>query len=334
MVTVRTMAGRCRALLAVALLLAAVAQNPALGWGGGVVVDILMGGVSIKGKTQNTIVGRGIGLTGQVTGGTPTTEEWTIPGNRVKSYTANSTSATVTNLSADDLQQSTVSFYWVDGGDGRTVTYTVTVNGQQYSASTTFNVKRPTSTLTATTNNSAGAIAVDNAPGFTAIHFGVPSANGGTPGIAFSKTCSEPSGFTGGSCCWMQVVGTTDRRKQKNDLSCYQRSGSNVCDTNCPYSGSATTEDTPLSQVDDQLLAASVDETYSMYLMYRPVGGGIWVPLRKVSWYWNAHAERDGDEWSLLSSGHPTNPASSNCTTHPTWSGNFTGLTYISGSCP
>jgi hypothetical protein len=307
-------------LVFLAIALFGAGQIPAAACG--VTVDIRMGGQSIKNKTQDTIVGRQINLEGVVSGGTPTSKSWSIPQKRIKNYTASSASATVTDLTENDLSQSTVAFYWVDGGNGRTVTYTVTVNGQVYPASTTFNVKRPTSTLTSTT----GSVTISNSWDGLEMCYGVP----GTPAISFSRTYSEPPAFSGGTCTWVQVVASTTRRRLSNGDVWWRKSGTNLCDTTYPYPGGASTDDSPGEGLrgDYKRVVVSQNETFSMYLMYTPVGGGIPVPLRKVDWYWYGDTSRDGANWTLDSSGNNSNPASGDCTTHPTWSANVTSLTW------
>ena len=238
------------------------------------------------------------------------------PGERIKDYSASSTFAAVTNLSPSDLRQSSIAFYWVNGGDGREVSYTVTVNGQIYSAKTTFNVKRPTAALTTTT----GSVTISDAWGELAMSFGVRA----TPGITFS--CSV-TGFPG-SGAWYQVVNYTVRRYQENGGDWYTLSGSDVCDPLFPYPGGETTTDSPLASLSEDIQERCVCDELSMYLMYKPTGTAIWVPLRKVDWDWSGHATRSGDTWTLQSSSHATNPASANCTIPPTWSGNALSLTY------
>jgi hypothetical protein len=313
------LAGRYRNTLVLAVGLLVWSSTPGMAWP---TVLIKMNGVNITNKTQSTIVGRRIPLTGEVIGGTPTTKSWSIPGNPIKGYAASSVSAKVTNLSSSDLQQSSVAFYWVDGGSGREVTYTVTVNGQIYSGKTTFNVKRPTATLTTTT----GSVTISGAHGVLAMSFGVPPP--GNPGITFSASVTEPSGFSGGSGAWFQVVDSTYRRYQENGGDWYMLSGSKVCDSLFPYPGGYTTNDSPLVGLSVDIQQRCVCDEYAMHLMYKPTGTAIWVPLRKVEWYWSGHAVRNGANWNLESSSHSTNPGSVDWTTPPTWSGNVTSLTY------
>ncbi len=315
------LAARYRNTLVLAVGLLIWTSAPGMAW---VTVLIKMGGVDITNKTQDTIVGRRIPLTGEVINGTPTTKSWSIPGRRIKNYTASSSYAAVTNLSSSDLQQSSIAFYWVDGGNGREVTYTVTVNEQIYSAKTTFNVKRPTATLTTTT----GSVTISDAWGALEMCFGIPAA----PGITFTRTVTEPPGFSGGSVAWFQRVPSTYRRKQDNDEVWWRRSGISVCDSHFPFPGHPLNpdicEDSPGTVLTPYEQRRTVSDSFSMYVMYKPTGTAIWVPLRKVDWNWSGECHRILFDWWLDSSYHSTNPGSSDSTTHPVWTGNWNDLAW------
>ncbi|MCL5104625.1 MAG: hypothetical protein M1133_11020, partial [Armatimonadetes bacterium] len=279
-------------------------------------VNIKQGTTDITDQTQDTIVGRNISLTGEVlpAGTTVTAHQWSVPGIRIENYSASADSATVNALEGAELQNSSVSYYWVDGGDGREVTYTATVGGTQCSGKTTFNVKRPTASVTSTT-------------GTVGLYTG-PVLGYGGPGISFSRTITEPTGFTGGSTQWVQVVSSTLRRRQDTSSVWWRLEGSNLVDTTYPYATSASTDDSPSTGLSTSYPTASVADYFYMYLEYIPSGGGIEVPLRRVYWYWNGYTHLDGSSWWLDSSGNNANPADADCTTLPEWSANVTSLSY------
>lgn len=130
---------------------------------------------------------------------------WTVPGNRIANYVVvcngplqgdgatecqNPTSGTVTPLT--NLNTQSLTYYWVDGADGRQITYSVKVDNKTFTGRATFNVKRPTAQVTATT----GAVSIDNLHPSSpfSFHYGLPSPN--TPSIKFTRTITFPSGFT------------------------------------------------------------------------------------------------------------------------------------------
>ena len=297
-------------------------------------VIIKQGDNDITGQTQDTIVGRNIGLTGVVLpeGTSVTAHQWVIPEKRIENYTADVNSAAVNALEGAELQNQSVSYYWVDGGDGRQVTYTATVGGQQSSANTTFNVKRPTSTITCTT----GSVAADQDYGFSAgwwLHFGKKT----TVGIYFDTSVTEPPGFTGGDTCWFQTTSSYTRRYQLNNGDWYKKQNSGTIYDDGPGGtfpvpknfAPPDTEDSPGTSLAQQIKRKTASESYSMYFMYKPTGTAIWVPLRKVDWSWSGDATRNGQNWNLDSSNHSANPASADCTSHPTWNGKIGDLVYV-----
>lgn len=310
--------------LAAILLLASQQLGLACG-GGGVDVRIKVNGVDKTDETQDWIVGRRVALAVEVDGGTPTAQSWFIPGVPIKNYTASSTKAEVTHLSTEDRQQTNVYCYWYRGGADWEVRCTVTVGGVQYEGHTTFDVKRPTATLTTTT----GSVSINDSSGHREMSFGLV---GGTPGIAFWGSVTPPEGFSGGSTAYFQVYDTVLRRRQRSSDGVWERlTGGSVCDTWCPYpSMGLYADDTPGTVLQTTWSHKTLSDSASMYLMYKPSGTAIWVPLRKVVWSWwgSCHRTDELNNWSLDSSGHSADP-SVNWTSEPIWAANLTSLLWF-----
>ncbi|MEX0586880.1 MAG: hypothetical protein WD176_09555, partial [Pirellulales bacterium] len=74
----------------------------------------------------------------------PTDIQWTLPGIVFKSYTTTLAEGKLNNLVAGDLDNQTVTFYWADVGNGRTVRVTFKINEDSCTKEATFNVKDPT----------------------------------------------------------------------------------------------------------------------------------------------------------------------------------------------
>jgi hypothetical protein len=282
-----------------------------------ITVDLWYGGACVTDETQDTIVGRPVCMYALVSPEDVevTAQQWSVPGYAIANYTADEDSATVTPLSG--LSGSNmVGYYWVDGGDGRQVTYTATVGGQQFSATTTFNVKRPTASITATT----GEVAADDALGAWKLHFGIPNGGKGSDGIYFERTLTEPAGFEGGTAKWVQVVDYFLLRRRLVNTWEYIVMSLRL-DTAYPYSANASTQDSPSNSLSAAFNRYTREDEYSMYLMYRPASGGIDVPLRKVSWSWSGQASRvgGGPGFALDDSDHSANPSDEDCTDHPEW---------------
>src|SRR5205085_7415543 len=290
-------------------------------------ITIKQDGTDITNTSHDVIVGQQINLVAEVkpAGTTISSQQWTIPGNPIANYAVNftcetcATSGTVTQLSS--LNSSSETFYWYTGGDNRQVQYSATINGQQYSATATFNVKRPTAQVLATT---PGSVAADQADGFWALHFGVPGL-GNAHGINFSiQSLTIPTGFSG-TTEWVQLVTNSTRTAQLNTGPQQTLQGSGL-DTLYPYDTGNSTDDSPAQGLDcDHYSAYTVNDQFTMWLMFKPsTTGAIYVPLRKVDWSWNGTANRFFCSWTLGSiSGHSNNPTDADATTFPQWTTNI-----------
>lgn len=76
-------------------------------------------------------------------GATIDSVQWTIPGTIIKDYVITPTTAQVQTIIPADLQQESITFYWVDGATGHIVEAKAIVNGLTCTASVTFDVNRP-----------------------------------------------------------------------------------------------------------------------------------------------------------------------------------------------
>jgi hypothetical protein len=291
------------------------------------------GSTNITGTTQNVIVGQQISLSVQVVGTTEAAAniQWNAPGTKVASYTANSTSGTVD--SSPNMQANPVTFYWIDGGDNRQVTLGCRIGTEQFDKNATFNVKRPTASIT--TNTGTPDVFVPSYGGLAgqlALEYG--DASPGTPGVKFTESVTFPQGFSG-DIEWVQVVDGTTRTRTTSANVVEQKQGSGVLDTFYfyPFNTSNGTEDSPGASLTTAYKAYSINETFSMYLMFVPTGTTgtpIYVPLRKVSWSWSGEAFRLGsfNNWTLSSRSNTANPADADVTDFPQWTANVTSLQY------
>lgn len=257
-------------------------------------IKIMYDGQDVTDETQDTIVGKRINLTADVEGTTPSAQFWTVPPKCLAGWTADNTRTYKINLT--NLTSNTVDFFWHDGGDGRQVTYTATIDGAQFSASTTFNVKRPTYTITPV----SGTVGVGNywaEPGWW-LYCGNPDS---IPGIEFSSIVAEPQGFGSGGTRWVQVVNSALRRIRLSD-GWYRSPEEDKCDIDgWPLT---FTSDSPAQSLNAGELGdieeATTNDSYSRYLMYMPAGtGNYWVPLAVVHWGWSGHCTWNGTSTRL-----------------------------------
>jgi hypothetical protein len=159
-------------------------------------VRILRDGTDITGSTIDVMVGQRINLSVEVQpgGNTPTNIQWSIPGDPIADYVVSDSGPYSAQVSPLNLNDEQPKFAWVSSGDGREVTISCTVPGTTLTAATTFNVKKPTATISI----SHGTIDVSTEQdGILYLHFGDPDV---VPGVSLGYTIdSMPSGFSGGS---------------------------------------------------------------------------------------------------------------------------------------
>jgi len=292
----------------------------------------LNGSTNVTDTTQNVIVGQQINLSIHVDGTTITPDhiQWSVPGNRIANYAASATSGTVTRLL--NLQTSSLTFYWVDGGEARQVQMSCRIAGAQFDKIATFNVKRPTAQIMTTTGTpdvftpSHGGL-----QGLLSLAYGEPSP--GTPGIKFTKSVSFPQGFSG-DIEWLQVVDQTTRTRTTNADVVEQRQGSGLLDIFYFYpSDTNGTQDSPGVSLTTAYKAISVNDNFIMYLMFVPTGTSgtpIYVPLRQVTWSWSGSAFRVGssNNWVRNAVSNTANPQDADVTDCPQWSANLSSIDY------
>jgi hypothetical protein len=225
---------------------------------------------------------------------------WTSPASR--SSTAYTSSIT------DIIHNQSLTFYWLDGslpGVSKQVQVSGRMRDRPFgSKKTTFTVVRPEASVTATTGN----ISINDnfnpgSPGDTYLHYGTPAIQGGTPGIRFNLiSIIKPSGFDG-STQWVQTNAVFREVKDGGGTHTWEGSG---LDTFYPYGNTLIVEDSPGQRLDSAATEVTIDDHFSMYLMFKPsISNSIWVTLRKIDWAWQAKAINTGTiftSWNLNSS--------------------------------
>ncbi len=262
-------------------------------------IRILRDGTDITNIPQNVVVGQQIKLSATVVGGASSNIQWTIPETRIADYKLTCSTSTrcesgqvtpLTNLNNQD-----VDFYWVDGANGRQVTVTINVGGQQYSKSATFDVSKPTVNLSRTLGQVGVRLESNN---YWYLRFGSD---------IFSGIDFVASGFSGppGNKAFVQTTNPLRRVQLKTGNWC--RWGAEGLDSRFPYIlGSNTAEDSPGSLLNDGDLRATASDAFKMYYMYKPTGVSgltIWVPLKVINWNWSGEAlPINATDWRLNTS--------------------------------
>lgn len=262
--------------------------------------------------------------------------QWTIPGETVKSYTLGDEPV---HLAAADLTQQTLVAYWIDQTDAE-ITVQATIFGAAVTARGYLDVEEPGSSFTSVTTTATPPVNVRTNDGFTTLptlRFGIKSS----PGITWTAEVTAGD-EQAGEISLVQTVDTYAREVSNT-------AGPRVKDTNGVYAlddpegtgfyPSGQEGAPPVGAVHDNetaqytsndsprtilvgLTAATREDRFKSYLMYRPSGGdNIWVTLKRMDWYWKGSAQYDGTVWSVVpnSTGSSTNPTGTDSTDLPIW---------------
>jgi hypothetical protein len=214
----------------------------------------------------------------------------------------------------NNYTNSTITYYWVKGSGSSTfeVQCTAIAKGVSLTAKTKFKVIRPEASLTASIT---GAIALDNnfPNNEFALHFGWNPV-----GIIFDYSTT-----TAGTWDFAQLIGNFVLRQQDPADGQWWRVQGSGLDTVFPYPKYRTpgTSDSPGVPVLPDAAAVTIDWSFTMYLMFKPTGG-IYVPIRKIGWGWNAAATRYV-AWGSPTGAPYVEPNDSDATSHPEWTDNF-----------
>ncbi|MBS1329017.1 MAG: hypothetical protein HP043_03335, partial [Dialister sp.] len=286
------------------------------------------------GKVHEKIVGEKVSLTAEILPSdlTVTSKKWTVPENRVKNYTATLASADKTPLEEKDLNDTSVSYYWVDGARSRDVKFSVKIdlgNNEAFEKEVvaTYAVAAPTTTMT--------AVSGDVFLGTSTINCGIPGIKAG---IKITRTTS--SSPVGTFEFWQVGTSSLTEWTVKSGWK-FRGSGTNRIDD---YPGPHYREDSVGVMTDspqmnfhaiiqlqpgDEYIALTTTTHFRTWIMFKPAGNdSIYVPLRSLKWYWTGAAKlnsagvwvKGGELDTKVTS------ASQETTDFPEWSGTLRGI--------
>lgn len=301
----------------------------------------------ISGTTQTRIVGQKVEL--RVVSNPAATLSnitWTVGGVTVKNYTQTHASGAKMNLTAADLQNATLDFFWIDRAGNKDVSVRATANGCPLTTSVTVNLLRPTMNhfriTTASVNVTSAHFASPGNPVLCA--FSPPS----TYGSQWDAKVTAPAngagqiGFTQKievKRRWVNTTGTARRYHSNGNLVLdnalgIQYSGPQPisASASATLSGSSYSDSPwiPLAATDNQ---ASADEQFDLYLMYKHGDAdAIWVTLGKTHWDWGGATTRNTapgagpNTWNAPTGAHLNPAGTTNAADSielPEWTGNF-----------
>ena len=279
-------------------------------------ISIKYNGNNATGMTQSVKAGSKIPLSAELeeSSRTVTGYSWSVPGVIFKGYNQNAKSNPLTSITSSDMTQSTISFYWADGGSGRDVSCKLMIGSQEFSGKTTFDVLRPEIPVSVAVDS--GHRIIQNNGVQYLIYGGIDQPFG----IIFTRTTQIASPYENDEFSWAQIINLGVTSEIPNGVYIIIE---NALDGSFPYSNTPECGDHPGYPLHTGFTQASQAVNASMYLMYKPQGSDViepaWVPLKKVDWFCRGVAKYVNNTWVVDSSEYSPNPVAVNTTAHPNW---------------
>lgn len=288
---------------------AAGAEAPA-----GVRLIIKQGNNDVTGQTVSVFAGQKITLIGSTNTGIPiVTPTWTVPGDdtdRIAYWNPTDAVATLTPLTV--LNQDNVVFYWLKKAENQSVTLSATVNGTPLQSSVKFTVVKP-------------AHSVDTYPGkvwareitahpevglLAGKTLGFGDFEAAEPDFYGMKFSARSPNLYGGTLEFVQLLDSSVRTRKFPEGPVKEVNINIGSDGGYLYpseivEGGIDANDSPVVQTNDEGVSVyEKEDSFTMYLMWKPVGDSILVPLEKIKWGWKGKASIQGGIWQL--DGDPT----------------------------
>lgn len=160
-------------------------------------------------------------------------------------------------------------------------------------------------------------------------------------GVWFVGTVDTPNDFDdggSGTWNWTQLVTSTDRWYRNSSSEYYDRNsnfstGDPRLDKAFPYEAtysadgsSGVASDCPSEPIESGHEEIEIEDHFHMYMFYLPPGyDSNFVPLRRVTWWWQAHALKGTPNWSITQRDEDATVDSveSGLPQHPEWTDNI-----------
>ena len=307
-------------------------------------------GTNVAGTTQTVYVGQQITLTGcPATGAQVSSRTWSQPGGTaVGGYQASTAGGSVTPLPA--LSADGFTFYWVDTGNPRQMTYTDTLSsGQMVSATVTFSVIGPTAPNITAAVASVKILTIVGTPAMLLDGIMPPGASG-TVGISLTATSNLPQN-NAGAYSWAQLLSSDHINLLSNagiSQSCDTFIGGPVLDNKYPYGtpganlftktvANDVVTDGPRITLGSNFVEESRSFLATMYLLWSAqLPNAIPVPLASITWSMTGDAintlvtQPNNTNWALgcgQSASNPCHvsvPSADPGSGYPTWTQTYT----------
>lgn len=250
--------------------------------------------------------------------------QWTIPGRFVRGYEGSARNAALFELAGTDLQQSRISFFWVDAQDGRTVRAKIrTKAGTDDEFTAVFDVKGPTIDEFSA---KVGITRIEKRAGLTGMRFGKLVV---APGIKWHWKITLPAGHAGhvkdvqtllqdrwqvlalekGGAKTRKIVRRHPAKSEPHLQLDGHAGGQAIYTTGLsePLIGAgasftnAGSSDSPHTELPPLGRRVSVNDQFTYFVMFKPhtpkPQDAIWVPVAKATWFWKSIAQQRAGKW-------------------------------------
>lgn len=235
-----------------------------------------------------------------------------------------------------------VTFAWWKPGKA-VVKFNCDINGKGASAQCEVNVTKPPASLIKHADGenipdlggpvSIGNVFTEDDGSYSLLKLGRAMPN--NLGILFSITNREDYGLFG----WIQIINSSTRTRYRDQAEIVI-DGQNFSRTNVVESASGLDkaarlpddkvyyDDSPGSTFKSNLLGveggnlgASIDDKFTLFLMFNPSGAGVWVPIASVDWGWKAALTNSGANPWVLNTNWPNSSTVGTNNTAPGYPG-------------
>ena len=315
-------------------------------------LDLTANTTSITQFPKAVMVGQGVQLAASIFPTlTMTNPTWTVGDNTnvFQDYTQTQAEGKVTYPGVTDWNKLTATtFYFENGsttGKEETVTFAATVNGINVTSTGKIKVYKPTvNSFTGTWTTIDPKIDVRN----DSLTIGDHPIDAGIYWDASVTAPATPA--SAGEIAFVQMINFTRKWQPHNSTTWWGYTSQNALDggltIQTQYGGQITSigagatvshssDDSPVSGLTDPYEFHSSNDSFKLYLMYRPANGR-WVSLKRLNWSWMGTASLLNGTWSnsggtwFNADGTWTTTSSGNTlingtddSTQPVWTDNF-----------
>jgi V8-like Glu-specific endopeptidase len=252
--------------------------------------------------------------------------QWSVPGRFVRGYDGTVNDARLFELSATDLQQPRISFFWVDAGDGRTVRARIrTKTGSDEIFSAAFDVKGPT---VEAFDAKVDVTRKERRSGLLGMRLGKLVE---APGIKWNWKVTLPARHAGrvkdvqtvlqdrlqvlrvapGSAKTRKLIYRHPSKPTIHSQLDGHADGEAIYTTGLAEPQIAAgdsfantgTSDSPHTNLPSLGQTVAVNDQFTYFILFKPTTekpqDAIWVPVAKARWAWQATARHDSGGWKV-----------------------------------